>query len=443
MRKITRREFLRVAAGSGGAFMAAGLGVKATDNFVPYVTPPDQIRPGVVTYFATTCRECPAGCGIIAWNRSGRVTKVEGNPDHPINRGGLCARGQSAVQGLYDPDRVRQPMHRAKRGGAAEPTDWKTAVAAIGGRLREGKGKVVLISDLQTGALAEVLETFAGFGQGDAAYFEPLDYGTLRRAQGKVQQGPIPDYRIDLSDYVISFGVDFLETWVSPVQFARRFAEMRTLRDGKRGRFVYVGPRLSMTAANADEFILVPPGRERAVAMGMLAAIKEKNIPYPRADRVVSRSESLACWTLESAAKAAGVSEAVIERLAREFVGARAPLSLARPAGAEGPEVWKVTDAVATLNSLADGNSKTVDFSRPHALSRAIGRKYLAACLEKLDVGDVLVVHNCNPVFALPGAAEAIGRAGLVVCLGTMRDETAALADWVLPRLAAGIVGRL
>ena len=103
MRKITRREFLRVAAGSGGAFMAAGLGVKSPDNFVPYVTPPDQIRPGVVTYFATTCRECPAGCGIIAWNHSGRVTKVEGNPDHPINRGGLCAARPVGRAGVVRP----------------------------------------------------------------------------------------------------------------------------------------------------------------------------------------------------------------------------------------------------------------------------------------------------------------------------------------------------
>ena len=75
--------------------------------------------PGVSTYYATTCRECAAACGVIAETRDGRAIKLEGNPDHPLNHGALCARGQSALQGLYNPDRFRAPM--VNENGA-----WKT-----------------------------------------------------------------------------------------------------------------------------------------------------------------------------------------------------------------------------------------------------------------------------------------------------------------------------
>src|SRR3972149_4730728 len=73
----------------------------------PYVIPPDEIVPGVASYYSTVCRECPAGCGLLAKNRDGRVIKLEGNPDHPVNAGALCIRGPAALQGLYHPDRFR------------------------------------------------------------------------------------------------------------------------------------------------------------------------------------------------------------------------------------------------------------------------------------------------------------------------------------------------
>ena len=76
--------------------------------------PNDQIIPGVSAWFATVCRECPAGCGIIAKNRESRLIKLEGNPLHPINRGRLCMRGQAALQSLYHPDRLRKLLMHKK-----------------------------------------------------------------------------------------------------------------------------------------------------------------------------------------------------------------------------------------------------------------------------------------------------------------------------------------
>src|SRR5689334_6280565 len=118
---VKRRDFLKVLGASGAAVATVGCSSEKVGNLVPYLVHPDETVAGVSTYYATTCRECAASCGLIAETRDGRVIKLEGNPEHPLNRGALCARGQSAVQGLYNPDRFRGPM--IKQNGT-----WKTAL---------------------------------------------------------------------------------------------------------------------------------------------------------------------------------------------------------------------------------------------------------------------------------------------------------------------------
>ena len=87
--EMTRRSFLK----AGTAVVAASIGQKCINKLVSTIEPEPLGEPGKVSLIATTCRECPAGCGMHAWHRDGRIVKVEGNPEHPINRGRLCARG--------------------------------------------------------------------------------------------------------------------------------------------------------------------------------------------------------------------------------------------------------------------------------------------------------------------------------------------------------------
>ena len=116
---VKRREFLKVVgAGTAVASTMIGCTSEKVEKLIPYLVSPDETVPGVSTYYATTCRECSAGCGVIAETRDGRVIKLEGNPSHPVNRGALCARGQAALQGLYNPDRFRGPMIRRQHAFA-------------------------------------------------------------------------------------------------------------------------------------------------------------------------------------------------------------------------------------------------------------------------------------------------------------------------------------
>ena len=210
MGEISRREFLRVSAGSG-AYLAGGFGEKTVNKLIPYVIPPQDVKPGEWTLYATTCRECPAGCGMYLRHREGRVVNASGNPDHPVNKGGLCPRGQSAVQGLYDPDRLKKVLC-AKCG--REMDEWDGPLAEVAASLKRSQGKITIISDLQTGALLEVMESFLdAFGsKGRLFLYEPFNYEPMRKANEQLfGLNAIPMYNFDKADYIISFAVDFLE----------------------------------------------------------------------------------------------------------------------------------------------------------------------------------------------------------------------------------------
>src|SRR3970282_27884 len=129
---MNRRDFFKIVATTGATAAAAGC-QQATEQILPLGVPNENLVPGVASWFATVCRECPAGCGVLARNREGRVVKLEGNPDHPVNQGALCVRGQAAVQGLYHPDRFSGPQRRD--GTALRALPWDDAVKLLSDRI--------------------------------------------------------------------------------------------------------------------------------------------------------------------------------------------------------------------------------------------------------------------------------------------------------------------
>src|SRR3989442_1866524 len=132
---MDRRRFLTVLGVSGGGALAlSGCSTDRVQKLVPYLVQSEDQVPGVATWYASSCTECPTGCGVHVRTREGRAVKLEGNPAHPINQGKLCARGQAALQGLYNPGRLKGPMARNPNGGFKEIT-WEEAVAQLAGKL--------------------------------------------------------------------------------------------------------------------------------------------------------------------------------------------------------------------------------------------------------------------------------------------------------------------
>src|SRR5262245_60169829 len=303
---MQRRDFFKIVTASGAAAAAGGC-QQATEPILPLVVPNEQTVPGVASWFATVCRECPAGCGVLARNREGRVVKLEGNPDHPVNAGALCPRGQAALQHVYHPDRIAGPLAREGSGtfkAAAWDAAEKLVVERVGALRTAGKGRAIaVVSQLESGSLGALLDRWVqALGARSRVTLEPFAYEPIRAAnRATFNRDAIPYYAFEDAETVLSFGADFIETWLSNVNYARTFARMHTFRDGRAGTFIHVEPRQSLTASNADQWIRNAPGTEGLLALAILRVMVDEGLVDRRYDEAVARID------LKQAAESSGV----------------------------------------------------------------------------------------------------------------------------------------
>ena len=419
---VRRREFLKILGVTSAGAATVGCGPSEAGRLIPYLVSPDQTVPGVSTYFATTCRECAAGCGVIAETRDGRAIKLEGNPEHPINRGAICARGQAALQGLYNPDRFTGP--RVKRNGQWADITWAEAVQLFRQRLDEARsggraGDVVFLNRHETGSFPFFLDQWLSqMGLPPHLAVDPiLDHAVIaanREAYGVAW----PSLSFADARLIVSFDADFLDSWGATVAHQLDFADARAkLRDAP--RFVYIGARRSLTGLNADEWIPVRSGSELAVANALLAAVRGAG----RAD-------------VAAAAQAADVPAETLQRLGAELASARPSLVLSGVTTVQARDVARVVNAI---NQAAGNVGRTIRPAEPmSSFEGAESMAELGSAVERMRDGRVplLMVRGVNPVFTMPKSAqvaEALGRVPFKVAFTSYPDETAELCDLVLP----------
>ncbi|HEU4884746.1 MAG TPA: molybdopterin dinucleotide binding domain-containing protein [Longimicrobium sp.] len=391
---MKRRTFLKVLGASGAATATVGCSTREVEKLIPYAIAPEEIVPGVPTWYTSTCRECPAGCGIQVETHEGRATKVEGNPLHPISHGNLCPRGQASVQGLYHPDRYTGPSVMEFGVDEARAVSWSQAERVVAEEIRRApRGSVVFLTGEYRGTMDTLVDQFAA--------------ATGAR---RVRYAPLEDAPRDLdfanADLLVSFGADFLETWGSPVDYAWQFAQMHGYRNGRRGRFVWVGPHRPLTGLNSDLWIQTRPGTEalvaQALAGGDVNAVAQQTGPAEGLQERAAALRTLQQWWGESAAKVA----------------------LGPGAAVQGPNSEALRQAVAGLN----GRSAQPADLRP-----------IQQLIQQMNAGQVkvILVDAQNPVHSLPGGlkfGEALRKVPVRVSLSTFPDETSKLATHVLPQ---------
>jgi anaerobic selenocysteine-containing dehydrogenase/Fe-S-cluster-containing dehydrogenase component len=429
---IDRRRFLTVLGASGGGALAlSGCGTDRVEKLIPYLVQAEDQVPGVATWYASTCTECPTGCGLHVRTREGRAVKLEGNPVHPINQGKLCSRGQAALQGLYNPGRLKGPMARGANGGFQEIT-WDQAIDRLAAKLGPAGNRVAAISGAGRGTFSDLLGDWIGALGGRVTRYQPFAFEPIRAANRQVfgiDQLAVHDFA--RANYILSFGADFLETWPGAIEHARGFAQSHGFARRDVAKFVYVAPRMDLTGLNADEWQMVRPGSEAALALAMANVLSTE-----RGGNRALRG-ALASFTSEMAAQETGIPAATIERLAREFGAARPSLAVAGGVGNQHVGATELCAAVNVLNYVAGNIGETVRFGAdPDSGDGYAGLQSLLAEIDRGRVA-VLLVHDANPAYTLPKTSDFAGKLGKLdfkVSTSMYLDETAALCDLLLPQ---------
>ena len=440
---MKRRNFLKLAGIGSLSFATSACTSEPDKTIFSLVQAPADMVTGSPTWYASTCRECPAGCGIIAKNREGRVIKVEGNPLHPINRGKLCIRGQAIVQGIYNPDRIKNPL--LKKNGQWQPISFsqarsliqEKAIQAAQGGPDKARMITELVGDSQMALFTRCLEKLNAKGP---IAFEPLAYETLKTANRQAFGiDGLPSYRMDKADCLVSLGADFLETWLSPVEYAWRFKAMHAIRMEKQGVFFHISPYQSLTGANADRWIACHPGRETAIVMGLIKTALEqgRGVGLPQA-LVQSLRDASEGYTSQAVTRLAGIDPTDFETLTDWVLKAETPLILGTGVGI-GNGTFQANLAANLLNLVLDPDLTLFDFDRRHRVERSARRSEVIDFFKSLSTDGVrlLLINSVNPAYALPpgsGIRKSLDSDRMfVVSFSNFMDDTTALADLIFP----------
>ncbi len=483
---MKRRDFLK----TGGIAGTAGLildGCGKPQQLIPLLVAEDRFVPGEEAWVRTLCQQCSAGCGITVRVMQGesirtvngeqrrvkavQAKKIEGNPEHPISMGGTCARGQAGVQVLYHPDRIQTPLKLSGQRGSGQyqPITWKEAQQLLVTQLQQQQATPQAIALLtgrrNRGTMGTIVERFAaGVGTPNVVTYDPFDPAPIRKAMELltgVSRLPAVDFAN--ANYLLSFNANLFETFLSPVRNIYSYGHMRQGRPGIRGHFVQAEPRLSQTAACADQWLPIKPGTEGLLALSIAHVIVNEKL-YD-AEFVAQSTGGFAEWSAslgeyapEKIAAQVDVPAAHIQRVAREFATRRPSVAVGdsrdvasltaiyalnalvgaygKPGGilfgtedATGPvpasaaSASRAPNAPNAPNAPSAPSAPTTDI---HALMAAMGSNQIKA----------LLVLDTNPLFTLPEAETlraALANVPFIASFASFLDESSVMADLILP----------
>ncbi len=415
--QVSRRSFLKAAGFSIAGTMFASCVRGPIEKSIPVLIKPEEVTPGRAYWYATTCAGCNAGCGILTKNRDGRPIKIEGNPEHPLSKGGVCAVGQAMVLGLYDSHRLKSPM------AGDQTKNWDEVDLAINKKLSDIKDNVYFLTGTVTSpsTRAAIQRFLSNFSNSAHVEYDAVSYSAVLDAhEQNFGQRVLPHYHFDRADVIVSFDADFLGTWLSPVEFTKAYTKGRTL-DGETARLskhIQLEGRMSVTGANADRRIKVTTAQASAILISIAKKLAEKS------------GSHFPDWPEGAAAK--DIDAAIINKLVSELWRARGKSLVVCGLNDVG-----LQEAVNFINEKLGNYGQTLDVERP---SRQWNGNDLQVqdLVARMAAGEVnaLFVADVNPAYSLPGADDfstAFQKLPLSVSFSDHLDETSSLSQFVLP----------
>ena len=491
-----RRDFLKLGAASASFVLAGGVPIKQANalTFVKggkdYSPKTGKARRAV----PSACWQCVSRCSIIGYVEDDRLVKIGGQFNSIRTEGALCAKAQAGINQVYDPDRVLHPVRRVgKRGeGKWKRVTWDEALTEIAGRLKKLRDdghpeKFMFHYGRMKSSSSKLIKSLflANYGTGTIGNHTAICEGGKWTAQELTWGSHYDNWDFDNTKFILNFGSNCLEAHTNHTAVAHRL--IKALVD-RQVRMVTFDVRLSITAAKSAEWMPIKPGTDLAVILAMSNVIMSENLyrgegeaflKYCKvtadpnasiADRVAALKAHLAQYTPEWAAKISGVEAAKIRAIAREFATTK-PACLITYRGAVAHYYGCETERAAQMLAAITGN---VD--NPGGRCKAVGPswKYPKGPKNKPKAKKLKILDGFKGQAALPThhVSHQIlpmikdGRAGrpevymwycyqpvysngdckanievlkdekllpFTVCVSPFYDESAALADIILP----------
>lgn len=429
--KIDRRNFLKVLGlGSAGAALAGCdmpsyvTSEEGAEKVYSYLAPEEYVIPGIGVWYASTCMQCSAACGVHGRVREGRVLKLEGNPDTAANVGKLCQMGQAAIQTHFHPERITQPTIGRKAA------TWDEALALI----KKKAGNASWVTGTISGHQRVLMDAHTGTGKGRHYAIEVVNSRAWEDACAATLGDARPNLHIDKARAVLAIGADILGTWGNPLKSMREYGDFR---NAPRGVLMAVETAMSLTGANADHWIAARPGSEAAVTLGIGHVLMAKHGVSPAG--MPSAALAFKNMTPAKVHELSGVSEEQLNKIAETLMANSPSLIVAGAshAAAKAAQVLNlmlgnVGQTITPGASMAAGGLAPVTGSSKDLVEFAMNAK-----AGKIDAA---FITGTNPAFLAPSSldmADALKKIGFKVAIASFHDETTKSCDVVLPLSSA------
>ncbi len=489
--EISRRDFLRLLGISTAGVAAGSVGCNTIWSVPDEVVEKIGGAPRRESWKTSVCSLCPSGCGIKVRLIDGIPVRILGNSINPVNRNGLCPMGETGIEALFNPNRIKHPLKRVGSRGENkwEKVSWDEAIQSIVTRLQSLREKsephkMAFWSSQGNNLQSGLIEQFTtAFGSPNFFQFDDNNVAKLatRITLGHEKQLA---YNFENIDLLINFGGDFLDAGPAPVRFNQIYAEIRNRENGQQAKIIHIDSRLSRTATNSDEFIAVKPGTMAALALGV-ANVLINDGQYDD-EFIAKNSFGFFDWQSkegksfngfkhfiereyypEKVAKITGVTASQIVDLARKLSAAKSALVLSGGQASASTNGLYTSWAIECLNALKGNFKENSPISlAPHppfaeiqevqmdgiatkglartGLSQAAGDFCFAEysvsnipdAISQQNPVEILFLANANPVFNAinqAGFTKALSEIPFIVSFSSFMDESNAFADLILP----------
>lgn len=422
--ETSRRDFLKyLGFGLGAATLAAGCEIPV-NKAIPFVVKPQEIVPGIATYYASSFVQGGDYCAILVKTREGRPIKIEGNALSPVTMGGTSARAQASVLSLYNTSRVDGPHKivngKFERKKQDPKQSWIDFDKEIMGKLKpESRIRIVSNTILSPMTKRAIEEFKTAFPNTEVVIYEPSSSSALLEANDRCfGQAIVPNYHFDQAKVIVSFDADFLGTWISPIEYGAQYVTNRRIDPNapKMSHHVQVESHMTLTGSNADNRILVKPSEQGAAIAALYNAVA-----------------SLTGGTSITAPKLEDTKVQKLRKVAQELVNNRGASLVVAGSNNISEQVL-----VNAINNLLGNYGTTITFDRI-SLQRQGKDQDIQRLVRDMNAGQVdavLLVEHANPAWDLPNSDRfrlGFEKVKTKIALQNIPNETTMLCDYVAP----------